>query len=157
MAARVAASVAVHGPSAIADVVDETRCMALSAAGYSVHEALLPETFTARNRLILARVGGTSGTTLGGQERQELGLRRGPGAPAPPSAPPSAPSRRQRALRPAPLRLPLGNDPASRALCSSASGRAAAAVRQLAPPPYLDVSMWLPDDPDDERPREQVT
>ena len=122
---------------AVADVVDEVRCQTLRNAGYNVEEVLLPDMFTARNRLMLGEP--TSSIPSGARP-----------SPAshnffqrkPPSAIPD-------------IHIPLSDDEESISYCHSISGRKHATKRlmQQLPNHYSMtqvISIWLTDYQDDE-------
>ena len=109
---------------AVADVVDEVRCRTLGNAGYTVEEILLPEAFTARNRLILAEPISTASATrtdassrvvevsFHHESRPFLQKQAKGGRMPPPSL----------------IRIPLADDPESIAHCHTVSQRARAAT-----------------------------
>jgi hypothetical protein len=128
-----------HPTTTIGDIVDEIRCCTLEKAGYQMEEAMLPEVFTKRNRLLLGvllddsqdedRTKSAERTT-----HQTEGIARE-----------QHNSGRLLSL----LRLPLADDPESIAYCRSVSGKEQAAARllELIPrhfSPVLDISIWLP-------------
>jgi hypothetical protein len=122
----------------IANVVDEMRCRALEAAGFDVEEILLPEVFTARNRLLLA-------------DCQTQDVKRE--SPAPQSS-----QRRARSNRMPPLfTIPLKDDAESRAHCYSIGGKAEATARLVQQIPKhfslsINLSIWLSDEYDTDYP-----
>ncbi len=134
----------------VADVVDEVRCRTLKNAGYSLEVAMLPELFTARNRLLLGDVkvlpsasesvtGGMSATTtmdlLGSVEVKHFFQRK-------------APYRDASTRTSDDVRIPLSDDEESIAHCHSISGRELANKRfiQQIPnhfTPSIVMSIWL--------------
>jgi hypothetical protein len=137
----VAALVANKHPTAtIGDIVDEIRLRTLEKAGYQMEEAMLPEVFTKRNRLLLgALVDDSQDTTKkkGAEPKtthQTGGIQR---------------AQQNSGRSPSLVRLPLADDTESIAYCRSFSGKEQAAARllDLIPrhfSPALDVSIWLP-------------
>jgi hypothetical protein len=113
---------------AIADVVDEVRCRTLQNAGYDVEEVLLPEAFTARNRMLL---GEPSSATTGAAIMGKIQPRQGRIGKMPPL-----------------VRIPLADDHESVAYCHAVSGRARSETRFMEQvprhfSPALDMSIWL--------------
>lgn len=131
------------GERSAADFLDSARVAALRAAGFAVSEETIPEELTAKNRLLLARPPAAGGAD--GAESPSAGA--AGGAPAWRGAPgerrPASP-RLARPAEPPRLRVPLADDPASLAACAALSGRERADARKAAPPPALDLSVWLP-------------
>jgi hypothetical protein len=133
---------------AVADVVDDVRCRTLRNAGYDVEEILLPEAFTARNRLILAEPSSTasSSATPIMDDSSRVGVpftddnrpffqRQPEGGLIPPQSL---------------IRVPLADDPESILHCHTVSQRARAATssrpEQIAPRAVsltLAMSIWL--------------
>eukprot|EP00545_Synedropsis_sp_CCMP1620_P002493 CAMPEP_0119030348 /NCGR_PEP_ID=MMETSP1176-20130426/40986_1 /TAXON_ID=265551 /ORGANISM="Synedropsis recta cf, Strain CCMP1620" /LENGTH=502 /DNA_ID=CAMNT_0006986717 /DNA_START=142 /DNA_END=1650 /DNA_ORIENTATION=- len=113
---------------AVADVVDEVRCRTLRNAGYDVEEVMLPEEFTARNRVIL----GERPTRADGvveAKSQQFFQRQGKVATMPPL-----------------IRIPLADDHESIAYCHAVSGRVRAATKSPAQTPTyfsLHMSIWV--------------
>eukprot|EP00978_Attheya_sp_CCMP212_P002352 scaffold4850_cov50-Attheya_sp.AAC.3 len=121
---------------AVADVVDEVRCRTLRNAGYEIEEVLLPEAFTARNRLLLgvpptvAAATGADDEPVGWSSRNKNQLFQRQ-APSPPL-----------------IRIPLADNEESIAHCHAISGREHATTRmlELIPnhfSPSLILSIWL--------------
>ena len=137
----VAALVANKDPTTtIGDIVDEIRLRTLEKAGYQVEEAMLPEVFTKRNRLLLGVVDDSQDTRTKNSAdpmttpHQAEGIQRTQQNSGEPSAL---------------VCLPLSDDPESIAYCRSVSGteKAAARLRASIPrhfSPALDLSIWLP-------------
>jgi len=120
---------------AVADVVDEVRCRTLRNAGYEVEEVMLPEAFTARNRLLLgvptivaAATGAVKPVGWSHLKNNELFQRQAPGPPL--------------------IRIPLADDEENIAKCHAISGREHATTRLLEQipnffSPSLVMSIWL--------------
>jgi hypothetical protein len=124
-----------HG--AVADVVDDIRCRTLRNVGHDVEEILLPEAFTARNRLILAEPSSASATPSDPSSRVGVSFHQE-----------SRPffQRQPDGL----IRIPLADDPESIAHCHTISQRARAAtsnrMEQIVPRHVsltLAMSIWL--------------
>jgi len=122
----------------VADVVDEVRCETLRNAGFDVEEIMLPESFTARNRLLIGKptvlvVGAGSNNQT---ERSK-------------SKPKSDKFfERKNPAQPPLIRIPLADDETSISYCRSISGRAHANTRllELIPnhySPSLVLSIWI--------------
>ena len=129
---------------AVADVVDEVRCRTLKNAGYDVEVAMLPEEFTARNRLLLGEreeyTADCDELLRGGDinENREFFRRRPNEAKEGTVA----------------VRIPLANDPESVAHCHSISGKVRAVTRLIEEIPRhfslaLSLSIWLTREGDD--------
>jgi hypothetical protein len=126
---------------AVADVVDEVRCRTLMNAGYTVEEVMLPEAFTARNRLLLAEPTTAAVATIATKGVLEV------------SNPKSRRFQRQaeggQMVTPSSLiRIPLADDPDSIATCHAVSGRAQAATRlvKIIPRHFsltIAISIWI--------------
>jgi hypothetical protein len=119
---------------AVAAVVDEVRCRTLRNAGYAVEEAMLPEAFTARNRLLLAEPP-TSSRRVGvvNQKSRPFFQRQTEGGRMPP---------------PPHIRIPLVDDPESIAHCHAVSVKACATTETIVQIPRhlsltLAMSIWL--------------
>jgi hypothetical protein len=122
---------------AVAAVVDEVRCRTLRNAGYAVEEVMLPEAFTARNRLLLAEPTTTTSTS------RPVGL-------VNPMSRPFFQRQTKGGLVPPPplLRIPLADDPESIAHCHAVSVKARATTETIALIPRhlsltLAMSIWL--------------
>jgi hypothetical protein len=130
-----------HPTTTIGDIVDEIRYRTLEKAGYQMEEAMLPEVFTKRNRLLLGAVDdSTQDTTTRTKSAEPKNTHQTEGIER----------AQQNSGKPSSLvRLPLADDPESIAYCRSVSGKEQAAARllELIPrhfSPVLDVSIWLP-------------
>lgn len=125
----VAALVEKKGSSSIADVVDGIRCQTLQNAGYQVQQIMLPELFTKKNRLLLAkRV--NSNTLSDSRPTKEASFFE------------------RKDERKSLCRIPLADTPESIAQCHALSGREQAhlRLRNSIPKhfsPRLNVSIWL--------------
>jgi hypothetical protein len=136
---------------AVADVVDEVRCRTLINAGFDIEEVMLPETFTARNRLLLGEptvtsAAATTATATMGADKvvggrgsnhsksHQFFQRQAKGGMMPP---------------PPLIRIPLADDHESIAHCHAISGRANAATKLLEQTPRHSfspaqvMSIWL--------------
>jgi hypothetical protein len=130
---------------AVAEVVDDVRCRTLKNAGYDVEEILLPEAFTARNRLILAEPPATPimdassravGTVSSHHESRPFYDRQPEDGLMPPSSL---------------IRIPLADDPDSIAHCHTLSqmrthAATSKTVEQIVPRHVsltLAMSIWL--------------
>jgi len=123
---------------AVADVVDEVRCRTLRNTGYDVEEVMLPEMFTARNRLLLAQP--TAAITTANRTTGELNHRN------------RAFFQRQKQggsiSSSSFIHIPLADDPESIAHCNAVAGRAHAAMQVTEQIPRrlsftLAMSIWL--------------
>jgi hypothetical protein len=138
----VAALVAHKDPTTtIGDIVDEIRCVTLEKAGYQMEEAMLPEVFTKRNRLLLGVVEDSQDRTMTAEPRTTTPINQAKGG--------IEKEQQNSGKTSSLLRLPLADDPESIAYCRSVSGKEQAAARllDLIPrhfSPALDVSIWLP-------------
>jgi hypothetical protein len=121
---------------AVADVVDEVRCRTLRNAGYAVEEVLLPEAFTARNRVIL----GERPRAGDGELHDRSGQRQALPKIMPLTMPPLLRTNS----------IPLADDAISIAQCHAISGKAVTKTTQAAPPRHFSmrVSIWLESDDD---------
>jgi hypothetical protein len=125
-----------HPTTTIGDIVDEIRYCTLEKAGYQMEEAMLPEVFTKRNRLLLGVVAQDTRTNSAEpkttHQTEDIEM-----------------AQQNSGKSPSLVRLSLADDPESVAYCRSVSGREQAAARllELIPrhfSPALDVSIWLP-------------
>ena len=138
----------------MADVVDEVRCRTLMNAGYSVEVAMLPELFTARNRLLLGAVTSESSSKSSTEEVMSatgtMGLKRLEDRDffqrkAPDRGGSTVTSSDDNDCR---IRIPLKDDEESIVHCRSISGRELANKRFIQQIPNhftssIVMSMWL--------------
>jgi hypothetical protein len=120
---------------AVADVVDEVRCRTLRHGGYHVEEVLLPETFTARNRVLLGEPPIADATDKQVCRNKQ---RRAPAKGQPLTMPP---------LRRTITSIPLADDPERIAQCHTLSKRAVTKTAQGQSRHFsMHVSLWLEKD-----------
>jgi hypothetical protein len=139
---------------AVADVVDEVRCRTLINAGFDVEEVMLPEAFTARNRLLLGEPTVTSAAPATTTTRATTGADKVVGGRGSNHSKSHQLFQGQEAkggmMPPPPLiRIPLADDHESIAHCHAISGRANAATKLLEQTPRhclspaQVMSIWL--------------
>lgn len=110
---------------AVADVVDEVRFKTLINAGFDVEEVMLPEAFTARNRLLL---GEPPVTVSSGAAAAATGADKVAGGSNPSKSRPFFQRQAKGGMMPPPMppliRIPLADNHESIAHCHAISGRA---------------------------------
>lgn len=126
---------------AVADVVDEVRCRTLRNAGYAVEEVMLPEAFTARNRLLLAEPTATITSLTATDASRRMGVVNHKSRPF-------FQRQAEGGLMPPLIRIPLADDPESIAHCHAVSVKARATTKTIEQIPRhlsltLAMSIWL--------------
>jgi len=115
----------------LAEYIDSLRIKRLQSYGYNVTKDEIPREYTPQNSVILATPPPTP-STINHSYRLQMQQKQRP---------------RQRIIqRPRLLQVPIGNDRKSIEIIKSLSGRRAAELRKLPPPPSLCVSMFMPKD-----------